>query len=171
MPKLRVKSSSFSASVNNSSASSASINVRISGSASKAACNPSGLLASTGTSLDKRSHRPNGNCSTRPTSRITALDDSVPNVTIWLTASLPYFSRTYSITRPRLAWQKSISKSGMETRSGFRKRSNSSAYFNGSRSVIFSAYATSEPAPEPRPGPTGQPFCFAQLIKSCTIRK
>jgi hypothetical protein len=34
-----------------------------------------------------------------------------------------------------------------------------------------SAYATSDPAPEPRPGPTGTPFDFAQLMKSATIRK
>ena len=31
----------------------------------------------------------------------------------------------------------------------------------GSRSVIFNEYATSEPAPEPRPGPTGQLCVFA----------
>ncbi|CFW50057.1 Uncharacterised protein [Bordetella pertussis] len=29
------------------------------------------------------------------------------------------------MTRSRLSWQKSISKSGIDTRSGFRKRSNS----------------------------------------------
>ena len=34
-----------------------------------------------------------------------------------------------------------------------------------------SAYATSEPAPEPRPGPTGMPFSRAQLMKSQTMRK
>jgi hypothetical protein len=34
-----------------------------------------------------------------------------------------------------------------------------------------SEYATSEPAPEPRPGPTGTPFDFAQLMKSATMRK
>ena len=136
-----------------------------------ASSKPKGLLASSGISFDNLSHRVNGSSNTRPTSRITALDDIVPKVTIWLTACAPYLSRTYSITRPRLLWQKSTSKSGMETRSGFKKRSNSSAYFSGSRSVIFSEYATSEPAPEPRPGPTGQPCVFAQLIKSCTIRK
>ena len=37
----------------------------------------------------------------------------VPKVAIWLTASRPYFCFTYSITRSRLPWQKSISKSGM----------------------------------------------------------
>ena len=157
--------------LSSSSASSSRMICSISGSAASASFRCSGLLASSGISLDKRSHRANGSCSTRPTSRITALDDIAPKVTIWLTACLPYFSRTYSITRPRLAWQKSISKSGMDTRSGLRNRSNSSAYFKGSRSVILSEYATSEPAPEPRPGPTGQPLFFAQLMKSCTIRK
>ncbi|MNC85186.1 hypothetical protein D3C83_07720 [compost metagenome] len=34
-----------------------------------------------------------------------------------------------------------------------------------------SEYATREPAPDPRPGPTGTPFPFAQLMKSATIRK
>ena len=34
-----------------------------------------------------------------------------------------------------------------------------------------SEYATSEPAPEPRPGPTGMPLLLAQLMKSATIRK
>ncbi len=143
----------------------------ICGSTSIALLRLKGLLASTGISLDNLSHKPNGNSNTRPTSRIIAFDDMVPKVTIWLTASAPYFSRTYSITRPRLLWQKSISKSGIDTRSGFKKRSNSKAYFKGSRSVILSEYATNEPAPEPRPGPTGQPFSFAQLIKSCTIKK
>ena len=36
---------------------------------------------------------------------------------------------------------------------------------------MLSEYATSEPAPEPRPGPTGQPLARAQLMKSATIRK
>ena len=77
--------------------------------------------------------------STRPTSRIAARAAMVPKVAIWLTAFLPYLSFTYSITRSRLAWQKSMSKSGIDTRSGFKKRSNSSAYSSGSRSVILSA--------------------------------
>ncbi len=33
------------------------------------------------------------------------------------------------------------------------------------------AYATIEPAPEPRPGPTRIPFSFDQLMKSATTRK
>ena len=36
---------------------------------------------------------------------------------------------------------------------------------------MVSAQATSEPAPEPRPGPTGMPCAFAHLMKSATIRK
>ncbi len=34
-----------------------------------------------------------------------------------------------------------------------------------------STQATSEPAPEPRPGPTGTPFSRAQRMKSATMRK
>ena len=30
---------------------------------------------------------------------------------------------------------------------------------------------TAEPAPDPRPGPTGTLFCLAQLMKSATIKK
>ena len=33
------------------------------------------------------------------------------------------------------------------------------------------AAGRSEPAPEPRPGPTGTPLFLAQLMKSATIRK
>jgi len=45
---------------------------------------------------------------------------------ICATFSRPYFWVTYSITSPRRSWQKSTSKSGMEMRSGLRKRSKSS---------------------------------------------
>jgi hypothetical protein len=64
-----------------------------------------------------------------------------------------------------------MSKSGIDTRSGFRKRSKRRLYGIGSRSVMRSAYATRLPAPEPRPGPTGMPCRFAQLMKSWTMRK
>ncbi len=67
--------------------------------------------------------------------------------------------------------QKSTSKSGMDTRSGFKNRSNSSPNCSGSRSVMPSAQATTEPAPEPRPGPTGMSLRLAQLMKSATIKK
>ena len=43
---------------------------------------------------------------------------------------------TYWITSPRRFMQKSMSISGMLTRSGFRKRSNSRPYCSGSMSVI-----------------------------------
>src|SRR4028119_1523471 len=48
-----------------------------------------------------------------------------------------------------------MSKSGIDTRSGFRKRSKSRPKRIGSRSVMVSAQAATEPAPEPRPGATG----------------
>ncbi|CAH0531665.1 hypothetical protein CTH30272_03908 [Allocatenococcus thiocycli] len=59
----------------------------------------------------------------------------------------------------------------MDTRSGFKKRSKRRSYSSGSRSVIFSAYATREPAPEPRPGPTGISLSFDHWMNSITIRK
>ena len=37
--------------------------------------------------------------------------------------------------------------------------------------VIESDHATTEPAPEPRPGPTGIPWALAHWMKSATIRK
>src|ERR1700759_2817486 len=57
-----------------------------------------------------------------------------------------------------------MSKSGIDTRSGLRKRSNSRPKRIGSRSVMVSAQATSEPAPEPRPGPPVMSCAFAHLI-------
>ena len=41
----------------------------------------------------------------------------------------------------------------------------------GSIEVIPSAYAIREPAPEPRPGPTGISLSFAQEMNSWTIKK
>ena len=67
--------------------------------------------------------------------------------------------------------QKSISKSGKEILSGFRNLSKSKSYFIGSIFVIFNTYATREPAPDPRPGPTGIELSFAQVTKSETIKK
>jgi hypothetical protein len=64
-----------------------------------------------------------------------------------------------------------MSKSGIETRSGFKKRSKRRPKRKGSRSVISSDQATTEPAPEPRPGPTGMFWPLAHLMKSETIRK
>ena len=60
-------------------------------------------------------------------------------VTICPTFDLPYFSVTYLMTSPRRFMQKSMSKSGMLTRSGLRKRSNSSLLAMGSMSVMRSA--------------------------------
>ena len=49
-----------------------------------------------------------------------------------------------------------MSKSGIDTRSGLRKRSKNRPYFSGSTPVINSDQATAELAPEPRPGlPSG----------------
>ena len=64
-----------------------------------------------------------------------------------------------------------MSKSGIDIRSGLRKRSNNNPQRIGSRSVINSDHATNDPAPDPRPGPTGMPVFFAHCIKSATIRK
>ena len=87
------------------------------------------------------------------------------------TRSRPYFCATYSMTRSRPSMQKSMSKSGIDTRSGLRNLSNSGSYLSGSMSVMPSEYATSEPAPEPRPGPTGTSLARAQRMKSATMRK
>ncbi len=64
-----------------------------------------------------------------------------------------------------------MSMSGICTRSGFKKRSKMSPYRSGSRSVIRSAYETTDPAADPRPGPTRIPFSRANRMRSHTIRK
>ena len=64
-----------------------------------------------------------------------------------------------------------MSMSGIDLRAGLRKRSKSRSLAMGSMSVTFSAYATIEPAAEPRPGPTAIPLSLAYLTKSQTIRK
>ncbi len=92
-----------------------------------------------GISLAMRSTSPYGMSIARPTSFTAAFAAMVPNVIICATFSRPYFWVTYSINSPRRRMQKSISISGMETRSGFRKRSNSRLYCNGSTSVMRSA--------------------------------
>src|SRR6185503_17946385 len=53
------------------------------------------------------------------------------------------------MTWSRRSMQKSMSKSGIETRSGLRKRSKRRLYGIGSRSVMRIEYATIDPAPEP----------------------
>ncbi len=129
------------------------------------------ILRSSGTSLAMRSVSAKVMPRARPTSRTTAFAFIFPKVVIWATMSSPYFSPTYRMTSPRRRSQKSTSISGMDTRSMFRKRSNSRLYGMGSRLVMRSDHATSEPAADPRPGPTGMPLSLAQLIKSCTMRK
>ena len=98
-----------------------------------------------------------GMFSTRPTSRTTAFAFIVPNVMICATFSRPYLRMTYSITSPRRRSQKSMSMSGIDTRSGLRKRSKMRSNSSGSTSVIFRHHATTAPAADPRPGPTGMP--------------
>ena len=64
-----------------------------------------------------------------------------------------------------------MSMSGIDTRDGLRKRSNSRSYLIGSRSVIHRQYATAQPAALPRPGPTRMPRSRANLMRSQVIRK
>jgi len=64
-----------------------------------------------------------------------------------------------------------MSTSGMEIRSGLRKRSKRRSYLIGSIFVMPVRYATNEPAADPRPGPTTMPLSFAQFTKSWTMRK
>ncbi len=52
------------------------------------------------------------------------------------TRSRPYLLATYSMTRSRPSMQKSTSKSGIDTRSGFKNRSNRRSCSIGSRSVM-----------------------------------
>ena len=75
-----------------------------------------------------------------------------------------YFLVRYSKTRSLFSSQKSISKSGIDIRSGFKNLSNIKLNLIGSTSVIERHQATNEPAPEPLPGPTGISFFFAHLI-------
>ena len=93
-----------------------------------------------------------GRLSARPTSRTTARAFIVPKVMICATFSRPYLRVTYSMTSPRRRSQKSMSMSGSDTRSGFRKRSKIRSKCSGSTSVMFRQYATRLPAADPRPG-------------------
>ncbi|MNY34469.1 hypothetical protein D3C86_1688150 [compost metagenome] len=95
------------------------------------------MPSSSGTILVRRLVSLKLSSSTRPTSLMAALAPRVPKVTIWATLSRPYFWATYSMTSPRRSMQKSISISGMLTRSGLRKRSNSRKYLTGSMLVIL----------------------------------
>ena len=124
-----------------------------------------------GISFATRSTSGSGTPSARPASRTAARAAIVPNVTICATRSLPYLSITYLMTSSRRSTQKSVSMSGIEMRSGFKKRSKMRPNLIGSRSVIFRQYDTTEPTAEPRPGPTGMSQSRAYLMKSHTIRK
>ena len=94
------------------------------------------MSSAAGICLATLSTSANGISSTRPTSRTTAFAFIVPNVMIWATFSRPYFRVTYSMTSPRRRSQKSMSMSGSDTRSGFRKRSKMRSKSIGSTSVI-----------------------------------
>ena len=85
----------------------------------------------------------------------------LPKVIICATLSMPYFFCTYLITSSLFSIQKSTSKSGIETLSGFKNLSNKRPNFMGSKLVIVNTQATNDPAPEPLPGPTGILFFFA----------
>ena len=91
--------------------------------------------------------------STRPESRTTARARSLPNVPMRATALRAVLLGDVGHHRSRPATEKSESMSGIDLRPGLRKRSNSRSWASGSRSTIRSAYATSDPAAEPRPGP------------------
>ena len=106
-----------------------------------------------------------------PTSVIAPLLFIRSKVIIWATLSLPYLRTMYSISSSLLLSDTSVSISGMLIRSGLRKRSKSRLYFIGSRSVIPSDHATTEPAADPLPGPIGIPLCFAAEIISATMQK
>ena len=77
-----------------------------------------------------------GNFSTRATSLMEFFVAIEAYVMIWAQFSWPYLSITHFNTFPRPSSSKSVSISGSEIRSGFRKRSNSRSYFNGSIFVI-----------------------------------
>ncbi len=124
-----------------------------------------------GMALVIRSPTEYGKPSTRAESLTAALALIVPKVTIWATRSAPYLRVTYRMTSPRPRSSKSMSMSGIDTRSGFRNRSKTSPCSTGSSPVMPSAYATSEPAAEPRPGPTRTPCSRAHRTRSATTRK
>ena len=108
---------------------------------------------------------------TLATSLMAILAAIVPKVITCDIWSLPYVSSTYLNTLYRPSSSKSISISGIDIRSGLRKRSKRSWYLIGSILVMPRQYATADPAAEPRPGPTEIPFLLAADMKSCTIRK
>ena len=95
---------------------------------------PSGNLS--GIALHKALEISNGTFSTRATSLIEFLVAILLYVIMCAQLSCPYLSSTHRNTFPLPSSSKSVSISGNEIRSGFRKRSNSKSYFNGSILVI-----------------------------------
>ncbi len=124
-----------------------------------------------GTNFANLSASFNGSRRTLATSLIADFAAIEPNVIILATRFSPYLSITHFKTFSLPSSSKSISISGMETRSGLRNRSKSKLYFSGSISVIFKQKATAEPAAEPLPGPTETPISRAAFRKSQTIKK
>ena len=94
------------------------------------------VLASSGTIFDRRSLSDSGSISARAQSLMAVLPFISISVTITATFSLPYFSLTYWMVFSRPLPSMSISISGSEIRSGFKKRSNSRSYLMGSMLVI-----------------------------------
>ena len=109
------------------------------------------------------STNPYGKPRTLPTSLITIRAFNFPNVIIWATLPLYLFVK-YSNTKSLFSSQKSISKSGIDILSGFKKRSKIKLNLIGSKSVIDKHQATNDPAPDPLPGPTGISLYFAHLM-------
>ena len=89
-----------------------------------------------GINFARRSASKSGKFSTRAVSRTEDFAAMVPYVMICATWFAPYFLITQSITLLRPSSSKSISISGIDTRSGFKKRSKSRSYLIGSMFVI-----------------------------------
>ena len=94
------------------------------------------ILGVSGTILASLSASGSGRRSTLATSLMASFAAMVPKVQIWATLSLPYLFVTQSNTNWRPSSSKSISTSGIEIRSGLRKRSKSRSYLIGSILVI-----------------------------------
>ena len=135
----------------------------IRGSWAKTFSKDSGREGSKGIILQSLSTYPYGKPKTLPISLKAIRAFNFPNVIIWATP-LPYFCFKYSKTLSLFSSQKSISKSGIEIRSGFKNLSKIKSNLIGSISVMERDQATNEPAPEPRPGPTGMLLFFAHFI-------
>ena len=122
-----------------------------------------GLEGSKGIILHNLSTCPYGKPRTLPISLNAILALSFPNVIMCATPPL-YLDFKYLKTKSLFSSQKSISKSGIDILSGFKNLSKISPNSIGSKSVMSKEYATSEPAPEPLPGPTGILFFFAHFM-------